>query len=106
MPTPRSLLAATLTALALAAGCGDDEEATTPADGPTGATGAAVGTVTAADFIAQLRPEKEETLKGIVAELPACQGVEVDESFVLLMSARASDADPQEPIGALVEQEC
>ena len=108
--TFRRATAATLAAasLALAACGGDDDEATTTPTGATGATGAAGATtdLTVGEFIAQLQPDKQETLEGIVAAAPECDGQKVDSSFVLLISAKAIDADQEAPVESIVTEEC
>ena len=108
--TPRSLAAVALVAagLALAACGGDDDEpatTTTGATGATGAAGAATG-LTVAEFIAELQPQKQEILEQITAAAPECKGLEVDNSFVLLVSAKAIDADQDAPIESIVTGEC
>ena len=108
--TLRRATAATLAAaaLALAACGGDDDEATPTSSGATGATGAAGATtdLTVGEFIAQLQPDKQDTLDEIVAAAPECGGQKVDSSFVLLISAKAIDADQQAPIESIVTEEC
>jgi hypothetical protein len=107
----RPALATCLAAAALAlAACGGDDETTsattaTGATGPTGAAGAATG-LTVAEFIAELQPQKQEILEQITAAAPECKGLEVDNSFVLLVSAKAIDADQDAPIESIVTGEC
>jgi hypothetical protein len=107
----RPALATCMAAAALAlSACGGDDETTgattaTGATGPTGAAGSATG-LTVAEFIAELRPEKQEVLEQITAAAPECKGVEVDDSFVLLVSAKAIDADQDAPIEPIVAGEC
>lgn len=103
-------LAAWLAALALlAAGCGDDDGS--PDEGATGATGATAAEgasydVTVGEFITELRPQKQAILEDFVAASDACRGVEVDNAFVLLVSAQAIDADQDAALAELVEAQC
>ena len=102
-----SVAAATLMALA---GCGDDddEQATSGASGATGAALAegAPYDITVGEFIAELQPQKQEILEAFVADSNACKGVDVDDGFVLLVTAQAIDADQEAPLGGLVEEQC
>jgi len=98
-------------ALALAlAGCGggDDQPLEAGATGAQGASGAEGATqdLTAEEFLAKLLPEKELAVEGVVASEPACEGVEVEPSLILVISDAASDADPETPLTELVEAEC
>ena len=98
-----------LAALALAAGCGGDDEGEPPADGATGATEVTVGApydITVGEFIAELQPQKQEILDAFVAESEACKGVKVDPGFVLVVSAAAIDAEQDAPLEGLVEDQC
>jgi hypothetical protein len=103
-------LLALLAALLFAAGCGDDDESDTT--GPTGATGAqqaaegASYDITVGEFIAELQPQKQEILEDFVADTKACRGLEVDNGFVLLVSAAAIDAQQDAPLAALAEDQC
>ncbi len=92
-------------ALMLAAGCGGDDD-DPPAEGASGASGVASPAITVGEFIAELRPDKQTILESIVAETPACKGVEVDSGFVLLVSAEAIDAGQESPLAELVEEQC
>lgn len=108
--TPRRATASALAAIALAlAGCGGDDEGTatepTGGTGTTGAAGAATD-LTVAEFIAELQPDKQKILEQVVAAAPECDGQKVDASFVLLISARAIDADQEAPIESIVTEEC
>lgn len=99
-------------ALALAAGCGGDDEADSQGVETTGATGAAEVAqgapydITVGEFIAELQPQKQEILDAFVDDSQACKGVKVDPGFVLLVSAAAIDADQGSPLPALVEEQC
>ena len=101
-----------IVALALAAGCGGDDEPDSPADETTGASGAAEVAegapydITVGEFIAELQPQKQEILDAFVNDSQACQGVKADPGFVLLVSAAAIDADRDSPLPALVEEQC
>lgn len=103
---------AVIIALALAlAGCDGDDEAASPSDasGATGAAAVAGGEpydVTVGEFIAELQPQKQEILEAFVADTKACEGVDVDNGFVLLVSAEAIDADQDGPLAELVEDQC
>ena len=104
-------LLALIVALALAAGCGGDDEADSQADETTGATGAAEiegapYDITVGEFIAELQPQKQEILDAFVADSDTCNGVKVDPGFVLLVSAAAIDADQDSPLPELVEEQC
>ena len=90
-------IAVLLAALLLAAGCGgdDDEPSSTTSD-----------FVTVREFIAELQPDKQKILEGFVADSSECKGVEVDPSFVLLVSAQAIDADQDAPLAELVAEQC
>lgn len=94
-----------LAAIALAAGCGGDDEPEQAAEGATGAAGAPSET-TVGEFIAKLRPEKQRILEAQAEAIPACEGVKVNAGFVLLVSAAAIDADQNAPLAALVEEQC
>jgi hypothetical protein len=97
-------LAAALT-LALA-GCGDDDEPAAESSGATGAPEAAPYDITVGEFIAELQPQKQEILDAFVTDSKACEGVDADNGFVLLVTAQAIDADPESPLAALVEEQC
>ena len=98
-------------AVALAfAGCGEDDAG--PAD--SGATGAQSATgvessasdLTAEEFLAKLLPEKEQAVEGVVVSEPACEGLDVEPSLILVISDAASKADPETPLSELVKAEC
>jgi hypothetical protein len=99
-----------LAVMLFAAGCGGDDDA--DADGATGATGAqglaegAYYDITVGEFIAELQPQKQEILEDFIADSKACRGVEVENSFVLLVSAASIDADQDAPLADLVEEQC
>jgi len=104
----KPVLSALAIALALT-GCGDgDEPADAGATGAQGATGAAGGgaDITAGEFLVKLLPEKEIAIEAVVATEPACEGVKVLPSFVLVVSDSASKADPDAPLTELVVAEC
>ena len=109
MRTARATLCIVAAALALA-GCGgdDDEAADTGGTGAQGASGAEGGStdITAEEFLAKLLPEKELAVEGVVASAPACEGVKVEPSFILVLSDAAAKADPDTPLTELVEAEC
>lgn len=109
----RSALAVPLTGAALALGaCGGDDDSEEAAGGATGAAtaesaaGDAASGVTVSEFIAELQPQKQEILEDVTAGAPGCENVRVDGGFVLLVTAKALDADPNEPIEPIVEAEC
>ena len=99
-----------LAALVLVAGCGDDDESDAgDVTGEAGAQEVAEGAsydITVGEFIAELQPQKQEILEDFVADSKACKGVEVDNSFVLLVSAASIDADQDAPLADLVEEQC
>ena len=105
---PRLAVALAATALSLAACGGDDEEstATSGATGATGAQGAVATDITVGEFIAELQPQKQEILEELTASEASCENVDVDNGFVLLISAKAIDADPGSPLSELVAEEC
>lgn len=92
-----------LCAFALAS-CGGDDGSGEPEGGATGA--ASVAGPSVGDFIDELQPEKKKILGEIVAESEACKGASVDDSFVLLVTARAIDAPQESSIVNIVEDEC
>jgi hypothetical protein len=102
----RRLAPTILAALWLAVGCGGDDDDAAPEAGASGAAGVAPVGITVGEFIAELRPDKQAILETVVAETPACKGVEVDSGFVLLVSAQAIDADQQSPLAELVAEQC
>ena len=76
-----------------------------PAREVTGLDDASYDT-TVGEFLVELRPDKAVILTDLVGKSQVCTGVEVDESFVLLVSAEAIDADPDSPLVDLVEAQC
>jgi len=101
---------AAVAALAFA-GCGGDDGDEPAEPGATGAQGASgaegeSSDVTAEEFLAKLLPEKELAVEGVVASEPACEGVKVEPSLVLVLSDAASNADPDTPLTELVTAEC
>ena len=101
--------AAAAAALAVGASGGDDEQADTGAIGAQGATGFEIERateITAEEFLVMLLPEKKALLKGIAHIEPECEGLKVETSFVLVVSAAAADADPDAPLTELVTEEC
>jgi hypothetical protein len=94
--------------LALAfAGCGgDDDPADSGATGAQGATGVGSADITAEEFLEKLLPEKELAVEGVVSSEPACEGVKVEPSLILVISDAASKSDPETPLTELVEAEC
>jgi hypothetical protein len=102
-------LVAILAALALV-GCGGDDDDSAGSDPTTSATDAtaegAPYDISVGEFLVELQPDKQKILKAFVADSDACQAVEVDPSFVLLVSAQAIDADPEAPLADLVEEQC
>jgi hypothetical protein len=103
-------LLALIAAGLLAAGCGgDDDDAVGTETGADASTVAAEGApydITVGEFIVELQPDKEQILKAFVADSTTCEGVKVDPGFVLLVSARAIDADQDAPLTDLVEDQC
>lgn len=103
--------AAIIAAATILAGCGGDDDDTANGE-PTGASGGqgvvegAPYDITVGEFIVELQPQKQEILEAFVADGEACAGVEVDNGFVLLVSAAAIDADEQAPLADLVEEQC
>ncbi len=87
--------------VALAVGCGDDETATAPAP-----EAAAIYDITVGEFIAELQPRKSAILQALAADTPECENVEVDNGFVLLISAEAIDADQGAPLETVVTGQC
>lgn len=99
----RAALILIMAALAIAGCGGDDDE---PASPTTTAEESAAHDITVEAFIAELQPEKQQILKEFVADSEACDGVKVDPGFVLLVTAAASDADPNAPLADVVEEQC
>lgn len=107
------LCATAAAALAIGvAGCGGEDDADpAAAGGPTGVageTGPGDGSfdITVAEFIAELQPEKQRILEDFVAASEVCDGVKVDNGFVLLVTAEGIDADPDSALPELVEGQC
>ena len=103
--------AAIIAAAAMLAGCGGDDDDTARGDiaGASGAPGVAEGApydITVGEFIAELQPQKQKILEEFVADSEACAGLDVDNGFVLLVSAAAIDADQEAPLAGLVEEQC
>jgi hypothetical protein len=92
---------AIIAAAALLAGCGGDDDAAAGVAPPDAPYDISVG-----EFIAELQPQKQEILEAFVADSDACGGIEVDNGFVLLVSAAAIDADQEAPLAGLVEEQC
>jgi ABC-type glycerol-3-phosphate transport system substrate-binding protein len=101
---------AIIAAAALLAGCGGDDDAaggdTAGASGAEGIVEGAPYDITVGEFLVELQPQKQEILDAFVADSEACAGVEVDNGFVLLVSAAAIDADHEAPLAGLVEEQC
>lgn len=116
MPPARLIapaLALLLAGAAIALGaCGGDDDSGEAAGGTTGpataesAAGDAAAGIAVTEFIAELQPQKQEILEDVAAATPGCENVRVDGGFVLLVTAKALDADPDDPIGPIVEGEC
>ena len=102
---------AIIAAAALLAGCGADDDDAAGGD-PAGASGTegivdgAPYDITVGEFLVELQPQKQEILDAFVADSEACAGVDVDNGFVLLVSAAAIDADQEAPLAGLVEEQC
>ena len=104
----RRTLVLILAAVAIAGCGGDDDEPAANAEsaGASGAEGVAAYDITVGEFIAELRPDKQDILRDFVADSEACKGVRVDPGFVLLVSAEAIDAKQEEQLADLVEEQC
>lgn len=112
----RGALGALAALTLVVAACGGDEDGAA-GDGMTDAsgapeaersaeTGSAPYDITVAEFIAELQPDKQRILDALIAEGRACKGVEVDSSFVLLITAAGLKADQGSPLPDLVEEQC
>ena len=105
----RRTLVLILAAVAIAGCGGDDDEPAANAEsaGASGAEGVgAAYDITVGEFIAELQPDKQDILRDFVADSEACKGVRVDPGFVLLVIAEAIDAEQEEPLADLVEEQC
>lgn len=107
----RRTLVLILAAVAIAGCGGDDDEPAANAEsaGASGAEGGVDGAaydITVGEFIAELQPDKQDILRDFVADSEACKGVTVDSGFVLLVTAEAIDAEQEEPLADLVEEQC
>ena len=98
-------IAVVIVAGLLAAGCGGEDAPDAPPE-PAGAEAEASSDMTVGEFIAELQPEKQRILEAFVDQSRRCEGVEVDNGFVLLVSAAAIDADQDAPLAGLVEDQC
>lgn len=97
------------------AGCGGDDDggstdsATSGASGTSGVSGASYD-ITAGEFL--VATDKEQILLDFAADNPECEGAidegngKVDEGFLLDISARATDLDPDAPIGDEILDAC
>jgi hypothetical protein len=102
---------AIIAAAALLAGCGGDDDDAAGGDtaGASGAEDIVEGApydITVGEFLVELQPQKQEILEAFVADSQACGGADVDNGFVLLVSAAAIDADQEAPLAGLVEEQC
>lgn len=103
----RRFAATTLAALALAASaCGGDGGESAARESGSGPAEGAIYDITVGEFIAELQPDKQRVLEALVAESDACAGVEVEPSFVLLITSQGLDADQGSPLADLVEAQC
>jgi hypothetical protein len=95
---------ATLAAgIALAAtGCGGSDDSTS-AEAST--SGGAPYDISYGEFIAAVAPEKTRILKAYVADTPSCNA-EVDNGFLLEISAVVNDYDPSTPLPDVVKKYC
>jgi ABC-type glycerol-3-phosphate transport system substrate-binding protein len=106
-PAGRLCSLAVAAALAIAGCGGDDESADSGATGAQGASGAeGVNDVTAEEFLAKLLPEKQVAIEAVAATEPECEGIKVEPSLVLVISEKASEAEPETTLTELVTAEC
>ena len=87
----------------LVAGCGGSDDSTSAST--AAASGWAPYDISYGEFIADLAPEKTRILKAYVADTPSCNA-EVDDGFVLEISAVATDYDPSTPLPDVVKKYC
>ena len=93
--------------LALSACGGDDDPESSDSSGDEAA---ASYDITASEFIAAT--DKESILEDFLADNPECEGAiedpsgGVDQGFLLDISARATDLDPEAPIGDEILDAC
>ena len=99
-------LALAAAALLAANGCGGGDAPGDAGEATGGAAGAASYDVSAAEFLAELRPGKERILAELLEAEDICPGVEADAGFALVISAAAAKADPDSALPEVVEGEC
>jgi hypothetical protein len=97
-------------ALLLVAGCGGDDETTTPAgtSGATGAQDSAGDFMTAKEFIDASLPDQIEEVETIVGITPQCEGVDAKpgEKFQVAVAINAAQAQPDTPVEDIVSDQC
>jgi hypothetical protein len=103
----RRLALAGLLGLTLALGaCGGDDEPESVSDAGT-EQAIRDETMTASEFVLLLEDEKIETMERIFATTPQCENVDpADRDVLTLLSVRATEADPEEPIADVIADNC
>ncbi len=102
-----ALLAAAVLAIA---GCGGDDDGGSSDSGTEDSSSGASYDITASEFVAST--DKETILLDFLADNPECEGAiddpsgGVDQGFLLDISARATDLDPEAPIGDEILDAC
>jgi hypothetical protein len=103
-------LAAVVSLLALA-GCGGDDETTSPAaiSGATGVQGSSSGDfMTAKEFIDAPIPDQVDEVKTIVGITAECEGVNAEPGgdFQVGVAISAAQASPDTPLQEIVADQC
>ena len=97
-----ALLGLTLTLVA----CGGDGDSESVSDAGT-EQAIRDETMTASEFVLLLEDEKIETMERIFATTPQCENVDpADRDVLTLLSVRATEADPEEPIADVIADNC
>jgi hypothetical protein len=91
------------------AGCGGDDDGGSSDSGSDDTASGASYDISADEFI--LATDKEQILLDFAADNPECEdayveGSKVDQGFLLDISARATDLDPDAPIGDEILDAC
>ena len=103
----RRLASTALLGLTLTLGaCGGDDEPESVSDAGT-EQAIRDETMTASEFVLLLEDEKIETMERIFATTPQCENVDpADRDVLTLLSVRATEADPEEPIADVIADNC
>jgi ABC-type glycerol-3-phosphate transport system substrate-binding protein len=91
------------------AGCGGDDDGGSSDSGTEDSSSGASYDIAASEFVAS---SDKETILDFLADNPECEGAiddpsgGVDQGFLLDISARATDLDPEAPIGDEILDAC